>query len=116
MTRKPVGTAELLEWIEEDWVGLWELASLGGLDDGVPLDTVIAFVLESVEPGLRAGVIRLGRVFQTPSGAFEPIEESLAETLALIRNGVRRDKPDVDIDLWFDSVPPSATRRRPGVS
>src|SRR5918996_1243753 len=105
MTREPVGTAELLGWLEEDWVGLWELASLGGLDEGVPLDAVIDFVVDSIEPGLRAGVIRLGRVFHAdPSSGFEPIELPLAETLALIRNGVRRDLPDVEIDLWLDSV------------
>lgn len=104
--------------MQEDWLGLWEIAHVGGIDGGVPLDSVIEFVITSVEPGLRAGVIRLGRVFHSASpGQFEEIDLPLLDTLDLIRHGIRKDRTDVDIDLWFDSVPPNDHPvRRPGVS
>jgi hypothetical protein len=80
------------------------------------LEVVADFVVNSVEPGLRAGVIRLGRVFQTESGRFEPIDVSVQDALKLIRQGVRRDIPDIEIDLWFDSVASGDPLRRPGIS
>lgn len=118
MRREPIETSELLTWMEDDWLGLWELADQGGINAGIPLDSVIEFVIKSVEPGLRAGAIRLGRVFHASSpGQFEEINLSLRETLDLIRQGVRKDMIDVDIDLWFDSVPATdRPARRPGVS
>jgi hypothetical protein len=100
-----VPIAELRSWIEEDWLGLWELADIGGLGKGVSLDDVTNFVIDTVEPGLRAGVLRLGRVYGSPTGAFEAIDLSLRDQLDLIRDGVRLDKPDLEIDLWFDALP-----------
>jgi hypothetical protein len=107
--RKPIPTRELLTWMEGDWLGLWELADQGGLDAVVPLEDVRDFVIGSVEPGLRTGVIRLGRVYGSPDGMFEPMTLPLHEQLELIRQGVRTDKIPLDIDLWFDSVPREAT-------
>lgn len=104
MRREPVPTAELLTWIEDDWLGLWELTSMGGTEEGVPPTSVIDFVVQSVEPGLRAGLIRLGRVYET--GQFEPLDLSIDKALALIREGVWRDRADILVDLWFDTVPP----------
>ncbi len=102
--RTPIPTAELRSWIEEDWLGLWELVDIGGLGKGVSLDEVRRFVIETVEPGLRAGVIMLGRVYGSPTGSFEPINLSIPDQLDLIRDGVRLDKSDLDIDLWFDAL------------
>lgn len=90
--------------MEDDWLGLWELTSMGGTEEGTPLTSVNDFVVQSVEPGLRAGLIRLGRVHET--GQFEPLDLPIDKALALIREGVWRDRADNFVDLWFDTVPP----------
>ena len=108
--RTPVPIAELRSWIEEDRLGLWELADIGGLGKGVPLEDVRRFVIDTVEPGLRAGVIRLGRVHGSPTGKFEAIGLSLRDQLDLIRDDVRLDKSDLEIDLWFDALPEDEAR------
>ena len=110
--RKPLEVSELVAMIDDgDWVQLWQLSAEGGLDEGVPLDEVIAFVIMSVEPGLRAGRLRLGRVYE--SGTFVPLELPLRDALRLIEAGIGADPIEQDGDLWFDSLPESerAVRR-----
>ncbi len=83
----------------------------------MPLDDVREFVIRSVEPGLRAGLIRLGRVYTSPTGTFEAVTLSIRDQLALIREGVTKDRIPIDIDLWVDSVPDvGPARRKPGIS
>ena len=48
---------------------VWQLSAEGGIDEGVPLDEVIEFVVKSVEPGRRGGLLRVGRVYE--AGTFE---------------------------------------------
>ena len=48
MRDRLVETSELLDWIEEDWVGVCELADADGIDEGSRLDVVADFV---VNPG-----------------------------------------------------------------
>jgi hypothetical protein len=91
--------------MEDDWLGLWELVHHAGIHAGVSLEDVTDFVLHSVEPGLRTGVIRLGRVYGSSTGTFEPIALPLDEQLELIRQGVLADMIPLDVDLWFDNVP-----------
>jgi hypothetical protein len=107
MARTPVETSELITWMEDDWLGLWELADQGGLGHGVPIESVLEYVINTVEPGLRQGLIRLGRVHTANSPEhFDPIELPIDDLLDLIRDGIRQTGPNAsDPDLWFDTVP-----------
>lgn len=102
--RKPLEPSDIVAMIDEgDWVQVWQLSAEGGIDDGVPLDEVIEFVAKSVEPGLRGGILRVGRVYE--SGTFVPLDVSLADALGLITVAVDADPSDLEGDVWFDSVP-----------
>lgn len=104
--RKRVTLTELLRWIEGDWVDLWQLAVVAGQLRGVPPSEVQEFVLASIEPGLRAGKLRMGHVLRAPPHVgFHPLPGSVDDHLDILREALGKDPDDwVGLDIWFDAA------------
>lgn len=106
MRTRPIKTSELSSWMDHDWLEILHLAEEGGLNQR-PRDEVIKFVISSVEPGLREGLLRVGRVFATGYPArFQAIDQSADTLLELIREKLSASDLDpIELDLWLDTVP-----------
>jgi hypothetical protein len=106
--REPIPAEELLRWMEDDWVDLWQLTVAAGRNEGADPEDVLTFVLASVEPGLRAELIALGHVLRArPIGVgFEPIRLPVDELIKIVRDAVTTEDPDwVELDLWLGPGP-----------
>jgi hypothetical protein len=61
----PLPTELIIAWIDQDgdYVNLWQIAQAKVVPDDISRRDLIDFVVGSIEPGLRSGAIRAGRVY-----------------------------------------------------
>jgi hypothetical protein len=90
-----------------DYVNLWQVAEADDVPDDVSPRDLIDYVIGSIEPGLRSGAIRAGRVYHLEGkGPFNALDWSVDEVLDRVRSALESDQPDwIEIDISFDTTP-----------
>jgi hypothetical protein len=105
---RTVEATTLLEWIQTDYVALWQIADAVGMDEGVDEADVRDGVLATLDAPLRKGLIRLGHVYHGAE-QFSPIDLPTDDLLRIVSEALPRLDDFVNVDLWVDSTPAGDT-------
>lgn len=99
---------QLLELMQDDPVDLMDVAYSGGLRHGVDRADLRGYVFRTLEPPLRAGLIRPLHFDNTAREPFLTESLSVDEILELVAKALEQFEDEafdpMDLDFWFEST------------